>query len=106
MTKFHVMKTCEKVEVQFLSFLTSALDGDEWSGLRSGRFILWERDPGTYWIGGWLGRRTGLNAVAKRKIPCPCRESNPGHPASSLVVILTELHMEHINMPYKLKRNK
>jgi len=35
----------------------------------------------------WVGPRTGLNAVAKRKYSCPCWESNPGRPARSLVTI-------------------
>jgi len=34
--------------------LTSALDGGEWSALRTGRFIPGERAPGTHWIGGWV----------------------------------------------------
>jgi len=36
----------------------------------------WERAPGTHWIGGCGGSRTGLDAVVKRKIPSPCRDSN------------------------------
>jgi hypothetical protein len=36
-----------------------------------------ERAPGTHWIGGWVGPRAGLDAVMKRKIPSPRRESNP-----------------------------
>jgi hypothetical protein len=32
--------------------------------------------PGTYWIGGWVGPRAGLDAV-ERKPSCPCWESNP-----------------------------
>jgi hypothetical protein len=35
-----------------------------------------EIDPGTYWIGGWMGPRAVLDAVVKRKIPSPHRESN------------------------------
>jgi len=50
-----------------------------------------ERAPGTHWMGGWVGLRGSLDAVAKRKNPCSCQESNPGHPAHSLVTILTEL---------------
>jgi hypothetical protein len=38
--------------------------------------------PGTNCIGGWVGPRAGLDAVKRRKISCPCRESNP----SSFVV--------------------
>jgi hypothetical protein len=32
--------------------------------------------PGTLWIGGWVGPRAVLDAVVKRKIPSPRRESN------------------------------
>jgi hypothetical protein len=39
-----------------------------------------ERAPGTHRIGGWMGPKAGLDAVAKRKIPTPCRESNPRTP--------------------------
>jgi hypothetical protein len=31
-----------------------------------------------HWTRSWMGRRDGLNTVEKRKIFCPCRESNPG----------------------------
>jgi hypothetical protein len=41
---------------------------------------------------GWTGLDwTGLDAMAKRKIPCSCRESNHDRPAHSLVTIPTEL---------------
>jgi len=40
------------------------------------RFTLRERAPGTHWIGGWVGPRAVLDAVVKRKIPSPRRESN------------------------------
>jgi hypothetical protein len=36
--------------------------------------------PGTHWIGGWVGPRAILDAVVKRKIPNPRRESNPTTP--------------------------
>jgi len=54
--------------------------------------------PGTHWIGCWVGLRTGLDAVAKRKKShhCPYWELNPGHSACSLVSILTE-HVTKIN---------
>jgi hypothetical protein len=47
--------------------LTSALDGDEWSASRLGRFTPKERAPGTHWVGGWVGPRAVLDAVVKRK---------------------------------------
>jgi hypothetical protein len=35
-----------------------------------------ENSPGTHWIGGCVGSRAVLEAVVKRKIPSPSRESN------------------------------
>jgi len=58
------------------AFLTSALDGGEWSVLRPSHFTPRERAPGTYWIGGWAGPTAGLDAVV-RKIPTPYQDSNP-----------------------------
>jgi hypothetical protein len=39
-----------------------------------------ERVSGTHWIGGWAGPRAVLDAVVKRRIPSPRRESNPTTP--------------------------
>jgi hypothetical protein len=65
---------------------TYTLGGGVWSASHSRCFIPRERDSSTYCIGCWMGPRTCLNAVAKRKIffHCPCRESNTGRPARSL----------------------
>jgi hypothetical protein len=52
--------------------LTLALDGGEWSASRPDRFNPRERAPGTHWIGGWLGPRSVLDAVVKRKTQAPC----------------------------------
>jgi len=30
-----------------------------------------EKAPLTHWIGGWVGPRAILDAVVKKKIPCP-----------------------------------
>jgi hypothetical protein len=60
--------------------LTSALDGREWSASRTGRFARMEKAPGNHWVGGWVGPRAVLGTVVKRKIPSPCRESNPRTP--------------------------
>jgi hypothetical protein len=81
--------------------LTPALDGGEWSASR-GRFTPRERAPGTHWRGGWVGPRAGLDAVVKRKIPSPRRESNPRSPIVQPIVqrytdwAITALRHEHI----------
>jgi hypothetical protein len=56
---------------RFTHSLTSALDGDEWSASRLGRFTPRERAPDTHWIGGWVGSRAGLDVAVKIKIPSP-----------------------------------
>jgi hypothetical protein len=61
--------------------LTWALDGGEWLALRPGLFTPRERNIGTHWIEDWMGPRAGLDAVVKRKIPSPRRDSN--HQSSS-----------------------
>jgi hypothetical protein len=64
--------------------VTSALEGGEWSASRPGRFTLRERSPVTHWVGGWVSPRAGLAAVVKKKIPSPCRDSNPIQPTRPL----------------------
>jgi hypothetical protein len=64
----------------FTHCLTSALDGGEWSDSRPGHFTPRETASITHWIGGWVGPRAVLEAVVKRKIPSPHRESNPRTP--------------------------
>jgi hypothetical protein len=65
-------------------FLTLALDGDEWSASRTGRFIPGKDppapngDPEPVW-------------TLWRKMPCPCQESKPARPVRSLASIATEL---------------
>jgi len=43
-----------------------------------------ERVPGTHWIRDWVGPRVGLDAVVKRDILCPDRESNTCPPVRNL----------------------
>jgi hypothetical protein len=43
--------------------LTSAPVGDEWSASRPGHFTPGERAPDTYWVGGCVGPRAGLDDV-------------------------------------------
>jgi hypothetical protein len=49
-------------------FLTSTLDGGEWSASRPGHFPPREMTPGTHWIGSWVCPRTGPDDVEKKKI--------------------------------------
>jgi hypothetical protein len=55
------------VDMKINVSMTSALLVGEWSASRPGYFIPGERAPGTNWIGGWVGLRTGLDDVEKRK---------------------------------------
>jgi hypothetical protein len=76
LTEHHAMKAYWGVKVYSSTHsLTSALDAGEWSASRPGRFPPRKRVPGTYWIGGWVGPRAYMDAVVKRIIPSPRRES-------------------------------
>jgi hypothetical protein len=59
---------------------TRILDfGTRWRSVvssRLGSFTPRERAPGTHCIGGWVGPRSGLDAVMKGEIPSPCGDSN------------------------------
>jgi hypothetical protein len=73
------------------SFLTSALDGDEWSASRPGCALPLRKTPGTHWIAGWVGLRAGVDRQARGNVLCPCRGSNPGRPVCRLTLyLLTE----------------
>jgi hypothetical protein len=69
------------------SFMTSALDGGEWSASRPGRaFTPGESTPGTHWTGGWVGPRAGLDTEDRGKNPLPLpgiEPRSPGRPARS-----------------------
>jgi hypothetical protein len=56
------------VDVELQVFLSSALDGGEWSASRPGRFTPRERTLGTHWIGGWVVPRAVLHAVVKKNV--------------------------------------
>jgi hypothetical protein len=60
------METYGGVDVWIHVLLISALDGGDWSSSRTGRFT-----PGSHWIGGWVGPRTGLDAVEKKESVVP-----------------------------------
>jgi hypothetical protein len=46
-------------------FLTSALDGGEWSASSPGRLTPGETAPRTHCIGGWIEPRADLGTVEK-----------------------------------------
>jgi hypothetical protein len=60
------------------------------------RFTSTERAPGTHLKRGWVGPRVVMDAVVKRKIPSPRRESNSRtpivRPVASLYTDLTQCH--------------
>jgi len=51
------------METWLHTFLTSPLDGGEWSVSGSVRFAPGVRAPGTHSVGVWVGPRAGLDAV-------------------------------------------
>jgi hypothetical protein len=90
------------------SYLTSALDGGEWSASRPGRALT----PGKGPLIPWVGPRFGLDAEARRKILCLCRGSNPDRPARGQTLsclsyrgLSGEVHLRKTR-PYKFNRYK
>jgi len=49
----------------------------KWSDSRPGRFTAGEIASGTHWIGGLVGPRAGLDAVAWRRLPDHDGNRNP-----------------------------
>jgi hypothetical protein len=79
------MNAYGRVDVYSHIFLISALAGGEWSASRPGRFTPEERDPGTHWIGGWIGPRAGLDDMGNWKFlpPSGLELRGLGRPARS-----------------------
>jgi hypothetical protein len=73
-------------------FLTSALDGGKWSASRPCSFTPEETVPGTHCIGGWMGPRSDLDAVEKRKNLFPLLGIEPWPSSPQHVAIPTELY--------------
>jgi hypothetical protein len=59
------MKAYRGMDAYTHIFLSSALAGVQWSATRPGRFAAGERATVAHWIGGWVGRITGLDDVEK-----------------------------------------
>jgi hypothetical protein len=78
------MKIYGGVDVQIHVFLTSTLVGGEWSASRLSHFTPGERASGTHWIGDWVGYRTDLDDVERRKVlPLPGIKLSAVHPVAS-----------------------
>jgi hypothetical protein len=56
-----------------------------------------------HWTGGWMGPRAVVDAVVKRKIPSPRRESNPRTPIVQPVA--QRYTHSHLQMFFLLKSN-
>jgi len=65
------------MEVQFHTFLNSALDGGEFSASCTGHFIPRETAPVTHWVVSWVGPRAGVDAVEKEKRSLPLSTFEP-----------------------------
>jgi hypothetical protein len=61
------MKACGGVDIYIHIFFASALAGVELLASCPDRFTSGERAPVTHWIGGWVGPRTGLDDVERKK---------------------------------------
>jgi hypothetical protein len=82
LTEHHPRRRSGGAELQLHAFLTSTLDGGEWSALRTGCFTPRERALGTHRIGMWVVSRAGLDTVVKKKIQAPPGTRTPDHTGS------------------------
>jgi hypothetical protein len=71
-------------------FLTSALDGGEWSASRHGRFSPGKSTADNYWIVGWNGLRADLDAMENRKT-VPPQEIEPRPSCLLPIAVSTEV---------------
>jgi hypothetical protein len=78
--------SCGERRYSSYSFLTSALDGGEWSASRPGRALPHGKDPRYPLYTRLVYLRTGLDTEVRGKILCPCRGSNPDSPVVQSVV--------------------
>jgi hypothetical protein len=78
--KLHVVAVKEEYQIR-ISNNFAALENlyDDVDIKRACKNIIFHK-TGTHWIGGWVGCRTSLDMVVKRKISSPRRESNPRTP--------------------------
>jgi hypothetical protein len=88
-------------------FLTSILDGGEWSASCSDHFNPGVTAPGTDLIGARCAAELVWMQWQREKYPCPCQQLNPGHPVSSSVTILSKLSWVHEHAsPFPMAKTK
>jgi hypothetical protein len=58
-------------------FLTSLLDGEEWSSSYPRHFNPGKIAHDIHGIGAWVGTTAGLDIIKRENFFCPYRESNP-----------------------------
>jgi hypothetical protein len=71
----HYCQAGDKGEMRYssYSFMTSALMGVSGQHHASDVLYLQEKDPpSTYWTGGWVDIRAGVDTVARVKVLCLC----------------------------------
>jgi hypothetical protein len=61
-------------------WLTSALDGGEWSASRPGRALAPWQGPPVHCTGGWVGPTAGMDTEARGKILSPLPGTEPRLP--------------------------
>lgn len=71
LTQYHETKSYGRVEVWPYAYLISALDADDCSASRSGRFIPREKALGAQCIGVWMCSRTTVVMVQKVQFSAP-----------------------------------
>jgi len=79
---YHTMKKYEEVEISLHTFIP-------WASPRS--LISIDKAPHAHWTEGWVGQRSGLDAVGKKKQSVPVSRTEPRSPTCGPVIIRTQL---------------
>lgn len=72
------------------SFLTSALDGSEWSASHPGHALPVWKDPGNHWAVGWVGLRVSI----LKKWTCQLHDSHDSSRGKMHILCTTQSYTE------------